>query len=264
MLLNPLVELLEVVWQVDNRPIIDRVSWKLMPGEHTAILGNNGSGKTSLIRLATGFLRQNAGGTVRWQGKEQVELRDLRRSIGWVTATLPPQVPLRERVLEFVASGRHAEVGLRPPIRTEQTPAESEEASHLLEEFGCSHLATRRFARLSQGEQQRIMLARALMALPLIIILDEPCSGLDPGARETFLRALHDVLERPGCPTMVMITHHIEEILPATKRVLVMKHGKIVRDGTPNKILTKETLQQIYGTAPAKIEMQSGRRWPIW
>ena len=261
---TPLVELRDVVWQVDDRPIIDRVSWKLMPGQHTAILGNNGSGKTSLIRLATGFLRQNAGGSVRWQGDEQVELRDLRRSIGWVTATLPPQVPMRERVLEFVASGRHAEIGLRPPIRTEQTPSESQEASRLLEEFGCCHLASRRFKRLSQGEQQRIMLARALMALPLMIILDEPCSGLDPGAREKFLATLHDVLQRPNCPTMVMITHHIEEILPATKRVLVMESGKIVRDGTPEEIVTEETLQQIYGDAPARIEMQSGRRWPIW
>ena len=97
-----------------------------------------------------------------------------------------------------------------------------------------------------------------------MIILDEPCSGLDPGAREQFLATLHDVLQRPNCPTMVMITHHIEEILPATKRVLVMESGKIIRDGTPEEIVIEETLQQIYGTAPAKIELQSGRRWPIW
>ena len=261
---QPLVELQNVTWKVDQRAVIDHVSWQLMPGQHTAILGNNGSGKTSLVRLATGYLRQNAGGTIRWQGVEHIELRHLRRSIGWVSSTLVPQVPNRERVLEFVASGRYAELGLRPPIRTIASDLETQQASRLLDEFGCRELANRRFVRLSQGEQQRIMLARALMAVPLMIILDEPCSGLDPGAREQFLITLQDVLRRPECPTLVMITHHIEEILPAIRRVLVMEAGKLLRDGTPSEILTEHTLERIYGLCPARILVQTGRRWPIW
>ena len=260
----PLVELENVTWKVDDRPIINRVSWRLMPGQHTTILGNNGSGKTSLVRLATGYLRQNAGGRVRWQGIENIELRHLRRSIGWVSATLPPKVPSRERVLEFVASGRYAELGLRPPIRTPQSEIETQEASRLLDEFGCGKLANRRFTTLSQGEQQRLMLARALMAFPLMIILDEPCSGLDPGARERFLETLSSVLQRPNCPTMVMITHHIEEILPATQKIVVMEHGEIVADGSPKSVLNSSTVNRIYGTTPSDIIESSGRYWPIW
>lgn len=261
---KPIFELQNVCWQPGMTMVVDRVNWRLMPGQHTAVLGMNGSGKTSIVRMATGYVRPNRGGTVLWQGADNVDLRVLRRRIGWVASTINAEIPWREQVLPLVASGRHAELGLRPPIRTPATEDELDESRALLEELDCGSLSDRRFVNLSQGEQQKILLARALMALPLLIVLDEPCIGLDPGAREQFLATLEKVLAKPDGPTLVMVTHHIEEILPAIERVLVVADGRIATEGTPQEVLTAPVLEGVYGKSPERIEVVNGRRWPIW
>ncbi|MEM7315891.1 MAG: ATP-binding cassette domain-containing protein [Planctomycetota bacterium] len=260
----PLIKITDVKLELHERTILDSVSWEISPGQHTAILGNNGSGKTTLLRVATGYVRANRGGTVSWLGDTQADLRELRKSIGWVSNSIAATVPRRERVGQFVISGRYAQIGLRPPIRAEETEADRQRAAELMEDMGITHLSDRRFTEISQGEQQKTLLARALMAAPLLIVLDEPCSGLDPGAREQFLERLSAVLNQADAPTLVVVTHHVEEIVPEIDQVVVMRQGQIVMRGQKSECLTIDTLGEVYGKPPEKIVTSSGRFWPVW
>ncbi len=260
----PLIELRDVSYEAGGHALLRHVSWDILSGEHWGILGRNGSGKTTLLQLATGALRPNAGGHVRWLGDARPDLRQLRKRIGWVTANLTNHVLPRETTLELVISGRHASWGLRPPIRTPATRDVTARARELLAQAGCDHLASRPFVRLSQGEQQLVLLARARMALPLILILDEPCGGLDPGARERFLGQLTTLVEGQDAPTLVMVTHQIEELIPAISQILVMVEGRIEQRGSKQKVLTCELLGRLYGEPPSRIDVASGRHWPRW
>lgn len=136
------------------------------------------------------------------------------------------RVPARELVASLVESGRYAELGLRPPIRTEAGVACRHDAARLMEQLGFAHLSLRRFVTLSQGEQQIVLLARAMMAEPCLIILDEPCAGLDPHARERFLAALSAAIQnRPKSPSIVLVTHHLEDVIPEVQYLLALQNG---------------------------------------
>lgn len=261
---TPLIQVENATFHAGDRNILQDANWKLNAGQHTAILGCNGSGKTTLLRIATGQIRTNRGGRVLWRGEEQIDLRELRQSVGWVANDIATTIPYRELVLPLVVSGRYAQIGLRPPIRDIGTDEEREKARQLLSNAGCEHLANRRFRTLSQGEQRSVLLLRSLMALPLLIILDEPCSGLDPGARERFLGLLNRVLAADEAPTLVMVTHHVEEIVPDIEHVLVVANGQIVKQGSKADVLTEATLAEIYEVAPSTIAEKNGRFWPIW
>ena len=130
--------------------------------------------------------------------------------------------------------------------------------------LGIAALANRRFTTLSQGEQQKVLLARALVAEPLMIILDEPCVGLDPGAREEFLGLLQRQLHADGGPTVVLVTHHVEEIVPDIGYVLVMQHGSIVAQGPTASCITPELMAGTYNCRPPRMEYRAGRFWPAW
>ncbi len=260
----PLIRVEDATFHAGDREILQHATWSLHPGQHTAVLGCNGSGKSTLLRIATGQLRVNRGGRVLWQGQERIDLREMRKSTGWVSNELATTIPRRETVLPLIVSGRHAQIGLRPPIRHVGTPADRDKAMGLLLEARCEGLAERRFCTLSQGEQQSVLLLRALMALPLLIVLDEPCSGLDPGARERFLAILANVLDSPSPPTLVMVTHHVEEILPGMERVLIMRDGKIEHQGATEQSMTTDVLGRIYGMDPREIVSVGGRFWPVW
>ena len=261
---TPLIQVEDATFHAGDRNILQNANWSLSNGQHTAILGCNGSGKSTLLRIATGQLRTNRGGRVLWRGEERIDLRELRQSVGWVSNEVATIIPHRETVLPLVVSGRYAQVGLRPPIRHVGNDEDRAKAQQLIADADCMHLAERRFRTLSQGEQQTILLLRSMMALPLMIVLDEPCSGLDPGARERFLALLDRVLQSDNPPTLVMVTHHVEEILPAMDHVLIMSEGQIKYEGTKSKVVTAEALGEIYGDVPKKIVVEEGRYWPIW
>lgn len=260
----PLIEVQDATFHAGERNILQNATWILHEGQHTGILGCNGSGKTTLLRIATGQLRANRGGRVLWRGEERIDLRELRQSVGWVSNEIATIIPYRELVLPLVVSGRYAQVGLRPPIRDMGTDEDRIKAQQLLTDANCEHLAERRFRTLSQGEQQSILLLRSLMALPLMIVLDEPCSGLDPGARERFLALLSRVMASENPPTLVMVTHHVEEILPPIENVMIMANGKIEHQGRKPDVFTKERLGKIYDREPRRLVIEEDRYWPIW
>jgi iron complex transport system ATP-binding protein len=260
---GPIVELRNVSFVKRDKRILDDVSWRIEPGTHWAILGPNGSGKTTLMRIVTGLEWPNGGGTVHRLGHQLQDLRALHRSIGWVSHALAARVPARETVLKLVASGRVAELGLRPPIATDATPQDLEDASHLMNRLGLAHFAARTFVTLSQGEQQKVLLARALMAAPLLIVLDEPGAGLDPAAREDFLMLLQAQMT-PGGPTLLLVTHHVEEILPGIERTLFMMSGKIVEQGATREVITPQRIAEAYECEPPELIERRGRVWPVW
>jgi iron complex transport system ATP-binding protein len=262
--MSTILELNRVSYVIGEKRIVDKASWKLLHGQHWAILGPNGAGKTTLLRMACGYIWPNDGGTILRNGEESLDLRELRRSIGWVSAALAASIPRDERTIDTVVSGRFAQVGLMRMEWDPPTDDDYDQAHEKLKQIHCDHLVDRPFSVLSQGEQQRVLIARAGMAKPLLVVLDEPCTGLDPGARELFLDGLQNMAMQPGGPSLVLVTHRLEEIMPAFKWVLAMNEGRIVGYGLRAEVANSMLMAKLYGRVPAQMISHNGRAWPIW
>jgi len=253
----------DVVFERGGRRILDRVSWRVMPGQRWALLGPNGSGKTTLLRIALGQLWPT-GGTVRRQGREFQDLRQWWRKVGLVADVVAREIPAAEPALDTVLSGCLAQLGLRFFVGSEPTVAQRSRAAAELARVGCGHLAARPFGVLSQGERQQVLVARACMAEPDLLVLDEPCAGMDPGARERFLTWLAGHLDRLAGPAVVLVTHHIEEILPVFTHTLVLRDGRSLAMGSTPDVLTQDVFERLYATKLERLERAGGRAWPIW
>jgi iron complex transport system ATP-binding protein len=246
--------------------ILVDIDWQIEPDQHWAVLGPNGSGKTTLLRIACGYLWPTSGRVLRL-GQELVDLSELRRSIGWISSEMVARIPARDTGLETVVSGRFAQIGLKRFAIGGPTEADFAAAAEELRLLGCESLADKPFGVLSQGERQQVLIARARMAAPLLLVLDEPCAGMDPGVRERFLKWLNDRLigrDRSSAPTVVLVTHHVEEIVPAIQNTLVLRAGRVHRAGATQQVVTRETIEQVYRTHLDRIETSGGRLWPIW
>ncbi|MBX5436779.1 MAG: ABC transporter ATP-binding protein [Alicyclobacillaceae bacterium] len=255
------VEVNGVSWWRDGRAILRHVDWRVETGEHWAVLGENGSGKTSLLNVIAGYVWPTSG-RVQVLGEVfgRCDLRVLRQRIGWVSPDLARRfVDSRphDTALEVVISGRFASVGVFEPVDGEMEAA----ARQRLRAFDCEWLADRPFRVLSQGEQQRVLLARAWMAEPQLLILDEPCTGLDLAAREKLLRAVSHLGQsgRTGA-TLLYVTHHVEEILPVFTHVLLLKSGRVVAAGPTRDVLTNGCLSEVFDV-PVAVTWRGGRPW---
>ena len=258
----PALDIRNVSYILDGKRILDSVNWTVLSGEHWAILGPNGSGKTTLLRIACGYIWPNGGGDVYRQGKALINLPELRKSIGWVTAALASQIPPREPVLRTVVSGKFAQIGLFEWPWEAPTKRDYALAEEYLDQMGCSDLGRQEFGTLSQGEQQKVLIARARMTEPYLILLDEPCAGMDPGARENFLASLRKLGKQKKVPALVYVTHHVEEILPMFKRTLILKQGKVHASGKTGALIKRDILEKLYGVSLSIIR-KNGRSWPI-
>lgn len=238
--------------------VLDGIDWRVERGQHWVILGANGSGKTSLLKVLCGYLTSSAG-EVRALGAEygRADWRQVRRRVGLVSAALQAAVPDHESALETVVSGRTAQLDLWEA----PTAREALEARRLLRRVGAVGLGNRPWGVLSQGERQRVLLARALMARPALLILDEPCAGLDPIARERFLADLENLLQRPDAPAVALVTHHVEEIVPGFSHALLLRAGTVVASGPLAQTLTGQRLSQVFD-ARAVVRRRAGR-WSL-
>ncbi len=264
-LTQSVIELQDVSYWAGGAPILDTVSWRIEKGEHWTILGPNGAGKTTLLRIACGQLWPNRGGRVLRLGRRLLDLRELRRSMGWVSNRLATQIPPYECARDTVVSGCVAQVGLKPTLcGPRPSSVDYERADQFLKDLDCGRFADRPFGVLSQGEQQMALIARALMSLPLLIFLDEPCAGLDPGARERFLATIDRLATNSGVPSLILVTHHIEEIMPAFENVLVMREGAIAAQGGTKDVLDEESLSALYGVRIKDVVHRDGRLWPMF
>ena len=235
--------------------ILDRVEWRVDRGQHWVILGANGSGKTSLLSALTGYLMPSAGLiSVLGQRFGRTDWRDLRRQIGLVSSALRQRMADEEPALESVVSGRYAMIDYWGKI----TAADRKRALYILRQVECAHLAERPWLYLSQGERQRVLIGRSLMARPRLLILDEPCAGLDPAARERFLIFLQQLGTRTNAPTLVLVTHHVEEIMPVFSHALILKGGRVLGAGEKREVLNSHTLGQAFGV-PVRLSSRAGR-----
>jgi len=229
----------------DGNPILTDVSWRVRPGEHWVLLGANGSGKTSLLAALTGYLMPTRG-EIRLLRRRYgaADWRQLRTRIGIVSSSLRQMMPDHETALDAVVSGRNAVVDLWGS----PTAAEARAGRRLLESVDSLELADRAWAVLSQGERQRVLIARALMSRPRVLILDEPCAGLDPVAREHFLQFLDRLGRAAGSPTLILVTHHVEEITPVFTHALLLRAGRVTASGPADSVLTSHHLAVMFGS----------------
>lgn len=243
-LLPPLLHISGLTVKRDRTTLLNDVSWRVERGEHWVILGPNGCGKTSLLKALTGYLTPSAGEIeVLGERYGESDWRDLRLHIGLVTSALQASVPPDEPALETVISGKYAQLDLWVKL----TPADRRAGMKLLRFTGAGALAERLWGQLSQGERQRVLIARALMARPKLLILDEPCAGLDPVARTQFLRFIETLSQSPRGPALVLVTHHVEEITPGFSHALILASGAVVTAGPADAILTSRTLSRAFG-----------------
>jgi iron complex transport system ATP-binding protein len=243
--------------------ILADINWQLDRDQHWAVLGPNGSGKTTLLRIACGYLWPTSGRVLRL-GKELIDLGELRRSIGWISSAMIADIPRSDTGLETVVSGRFAQFGLKRFPGMEPMEADFADARDELAKLKCESLVDKEFGILSQGERQQVLIARARMAQPLLLVLDEPCAGMDPGVRERFLAWLNEALRRRETPTVVLVTHHIEEIVHGFANTLVLSQGRVHSSGPTDQVVTRETIESVYGTRLSRLDTVGSRRWPLW
>lgn len=236
--------------------IIRDVTWRMRRGEHWAVIGANGSGKTTMLKIAGGSLFPTAGEvTVLGCRFGRADLLALRRRIGWVGPALLSRMPPEETAREIVASGIRATYGLVYEYSSE----DARRVEESLERVGLSGRADAAFGVLSQGERARTLFARSVVAEPELYILDEACSGLDLPSRETFFRAVADVMTG-GDAGVIMVTHHIEEIPPDITHALVLREGEVLASGPVEEALSGDVLSEAFGLS-VRVERQSGRFW---
>lgn len=248
-----------VVFQREGRKILYDVSWHVSPEEHWVIAGLNGSGKTSLLKIITGYQWATKGDvSVLGNLFGKTNLPELRKSIGWVSASLDEQLFSRsaDTALEIVLSGKHASIGLYEEI----TKQDIRRAEMLLDELNMMELADKSISQLSQGEKRRVVIARALMPKPKILILDEPCNGLDVYAKEQVLSTIQAMAGQENGPTLVYVTHQLEEVIPAISHALLLHEGKVVAAGEKHETLTGELLTKTF-QLPVSIEWKDDRPW---
>jgi iron complex transport system ATP-binding protein len=235
--------------------ILRDLNWRVDAGEHWAILGANGSGKTSLLSALAGYFMPTAGDiSVLGRRFGESDWRELRRHIGLVSSSIRQLMADDEPALETIVSGRHAMIDFWGRV----SRADRARGLRLLRQIECAHLAERPWLFLSQGERQRVLIGRALMASPPLLILDEPCAGLDPAAREHFLQFLQRLGRRQSAPTLVLVTHHVEEIMPVFSHVLILKAGKILAAGKKDSTLNAASLSAAFN-ATIRLQKKSGR-----
>lgn len=256
---TPLLEIQEASVIRGETLILDRFSVRLAIGQHTAILGPNGSGKSTLIRLIARQLyplaRRDGAPVIRVFGRDRWNVSELRSLIGIVSPAVQldytSDSPLE--VFDAVVSGFFAARGLG--LDHEVASSMRERAHEALEQVEASSLIGREMASLSTGEARRVLIARALVHRPRALLLDEPCAGLDPASRRRFLETLRQ-LARHGT-TLLLVTHHVEEILPEIDHVLLLRDGRLLQEGSKASVLTDSALTAAFGM-PTQIGRHGG------
>ncbi len=225
--------------------LLHAVSWRVELDERWVVLGPNGAGKTTLLNLASGRLHPSRG-TVHVLGERlgRVDVAELRTRIGLSTLALHDQIPPDEFVSDVVVTASWGVVGR---FREAYEGMDTTRAAALLDQFGVAALAGRRYGTLSEGERKRVQIARALMTDPELLLLDEPAAGLDLGGREDLVRRLADLADDPDAPTLVLVTHHVEEIPPGFSHALLLRDGGVVAQGLLGQTITSENLSKAFG-----------------
>lgn len=240
--------------------LLQNIDWRIKAGEDWAVLGLNGAGKSLLLNMISGNLWPTSGKlTVLGQVFGETSIPDLTKRIGWVSQSLQEKIHREEQAEYNVLSGKFASIG----IYQNYSDADLEEAKQLLVSLGAKKLIGKVYQILSQGEKQIVLIARALMAKPELLILDEPCNGLDLFAREDLLARIKQMKQTANAPSLLYVTHHTEEILPLLNHVLMIRDGKIFKQGQREELLSEEVLNDFYQRPITLHEMRGDRMMVI-
>ncbi|WP_082235926.1 ABC transporter ATP-binding protein [Halobacillus massiliensis] len=239
-----------------NRWILNNINWQIEKGDHWALLGLNGSGKTLILNLLNAYTFPTKGeiNVLGMQFGKTYLAERLRQQIGFVSSAIQQKIHSGDNAFEVVLSGAFASIGLY------EKPSEEmrEKAISLLEELGCNEYANRNYETLSQGERQRVLIARALMGEPSLLILDEPTNGLDFIAREKLLESIEKLAKKPEAPTMIFVTHHVEEILPVFDKTLLLKEGEVFASGDTRSMINTHQLTHFF-ELPVEVNWKQER-----
>ncbi len=257
---QPLAVHLEGVAVVrDGNALLDDISWDVRSGERWVLLGPNGSGKTTLLRVAGSILWPTRG-TVEILGDRlgRVDMRVLRQRIAMVSASVARALRPTLSALDVVLTGRHAAL---ETWWNEYSDDDRAQADRLLQEagFGGAVFDERPFGLLSEGERQQVLLARALMGSPELVLMDEPAAGLDLGARERLVKRLAALAEDPSVPPLVLVTHHVEEIPPGITHAALLQRGRLLISGPIDEVLTSASVSQCFGVSVTVARTPEGR-----
>jgi iron complex transport system ATP-binding protein len=250
-----------IVMRRDGTLILDDVSLAVAPGERWLVLGANGSGKTSLLRVAALYEHPTAG-TLDVLGERlgHTDVRVLRRRVGYVSAALADQLRPTLRALDAVRTARYA--ALEPWWHT-YSDEDDATARACLERMGVGRFAGRELATLSSGERQRVLLARSLMNDPAIVLLDEPSARLDLAGREQLVAALDDLATDSDAPPSVVVTHHVDDIPPSSTHTLLLRDGRVLGSGPIEEVLDADALSDTFGLA-LSLERRDDGRFSAW
>jgi len=252
------IELAAVTVSRSGRTILGPLDWAVRPGERWVILGPNGSGKTTLLQVVSLYLWPTSGSVdVLGERFGRVDARELRRRIGYAGSALESDMDPSLSAFELVLSARHAALG---PWWHVYDDADRQQAMTLIEQFGIAHVADHPFRTLSSGERRRVSIARTLMADPDLLLLDEPAAGLDLGARETLIGDLTRLAAAPRPASIVLVSHHVEEIPAGFGHALVLANGRAVAAGPIESVIAGDVLGPAYGM-PISVERRDGRFW---
>ncbi|QCJ42116.1 ABC transporter ATP-binding protein [Bacillus sp. S3] len=238
------VQLENISLKRDGKSILQDIQWDIKKGENWVLFGLNGSGKTAILNLLNAYNFPTEGKiTVLGMEFGKTYLGEkLRKQIGFISSSLQEKFHPGDNGFEVVLSGAFATIGLYEMPTDEMR----RKASKLLEDLGCIEYANRNYETLSQGEKQRVLIGRALMADPALLIFDEPTNGLDFIAREHLLDSIERISGSPDAPTMIYVTHHAEEILPVFNKSLLLKEGQVFAKGNTKDMISSEQLSQFF------------------
>ena len=233
------------------------VDWTVHDNERWVVIGPNGAGKTTLLQVAATQLFPSEGSAeILGERLGATDVFELRPRIGLASAALADKVPPGEKVIDLVLTASYAIVGR---WREDFESADVTRAVELLDALGCAHLIRRRFSTLSEGERKRVQIARSLMPDPELLLLDEPAAGLDLGGREDLLRRIAMLARDPKAPTMVMVTHHVEEVPDGITHAMLLRRGSVLAAGPLPEVFTEQNLSRCFGV-PLIVE-SSQARW---
>jgi iron complex transport system ATP-binding protein len=241
--------------------VLDGISWEVRPKERWVVLGPNGSGKTTLLKVAGALLWPTSGEVEILGGRlGRVDVRSLRGKVAFVSAAVARDLRPSQPVREVVASGKY---GALETWWHRYEPADWERAERLLvdtEVGGPRGLGDREFGVISEGERQHVLLARALMAAPELLLLDEPAAGLDMGARERLLSVLGVLAGEASDVPLVLVTHHTEEIPAGITHAMLLAGGRVQDSGPIARVLTSEAVSRCF-SSPITVRREGGRWW---